>query len=254
MMSPRALRWIAFGIALSVQIGMVVTYGMISEWCFCAITAYPNPPTPPPYVMRFLELSTLPATLRIKGMGVQGLFLVNLEVWFGLVLALLHALAFASRLRLRSLPGAAVRPRPRIWLAGRESVRPGHVALLGCVLIGLGMAAGATMRHRWLTEAEQVFAAAMAAASAGQPLPPGVQFSMYELRGDDFVDLVPEARFEARVDPAESGDRFLDRFVVPYTYGGRVRFGSGRRYYFVVYRYEDGWAIDVDQLRRRERW
>lgn len=253
-MPPRALRWLAFGIALSVQIGMVVTYGMITDWCFCSVTGYPDPPIPPPYVMRFLELSTLPATLRIKGMAVQGLFVVNLEVWFGAMLALLHALAFAARLRLRPLPGAAVRHRRRIWLAGRESVRAGHVALPGCVLIGLGMTAGAMMRDRWLTEAEQVFAATMAAAGAGQPLPPGVRFSMYEWRGDDLVDVVPEVRYVARVDPAESGDRFLDHFVVPYTYGGRVRFESGGRYYFAVYRDEDGWGVHINQRSRRERW
>lgn len=253
-MTPRALRWLAFGIALSVQIGMVVTYGMVTDWCFCAITGYPNPAIPPPYVTRFLELSTLPATLRIKGMGVQGLFVVNLEVWFGAVLALLHALAFAARLRVRSPGGAAVRHRRRIWLASRESVRPGHMALLGCVLVGLGMAAGAMMRHRWLMEAERVFAATMAAASAGRPMPPGVEFWMYEVRSDDFVEVVPEAHYVAVVDPAESGDRFLDRFVVPYTYGGVVRFRSGRRYNFAVHRDEDGWGIDVDQLRRPERW
>jgi hypothetical protein len=115
------------------------------------------------------------------------------------------------------------------------------------------MAYGAMQRRAWLAEAEQVFAAAMAAASADRPLPTGVQFSMWEWRGDESVQAKPEARYAVRVDPRESGDWFLDRFVVPYHYGGLVRFESGRVYRFSVYRHEEGWGIHIDRSRPRER-
>lgn len=128
------------------------------------------------------------------------------------------------------------------------------MVLLGSVVIGMGMAGGAMARRRWLSEAERVFAVTMAATSADRPLPRGVEFSMYESRGDDFVPVTPEARYVIEVDPARSGDHFLDRFVAPCEYGGSVRFESGKRYDFGVYRHhEDGWGIWLDQLPRRRR-
>lgn len=72
------------------------------------------------------------------------------------------------------------------------------------------------------------------------------------------VDVKPEARYAVKVDPRVSGDGFLDRFVVPYAYGGVVRFSSGRRYRFSVYRdtYRDdsAWGIQINQRPPRERW
>lgn len=254
-MTPRALRWIAFGIALAVQTGMVVTYGTITDWCFCAILDSGTTRIPPPFMMRFLELSVLPAARMMNGLAWPVLFVLNLEAWFLAALALLHAMALAARIRIRLFPGGAPHAR-RIGFASREAVRPWHLLLCAVPLMVAAMAGGAMQRRAWLAEAEQVFASAVAAASADRPLPPGVAFSMWEWRGDDMVDVKPEPRYSVTVDPRESGDRFLDRFVVPYEYSGVVRFESGRKYRFAVYRLEseEGWGIDIDRSRPRERW
>lgn len=250
-MISRQLCQAALAIALAVQIAWMLTYGAATEWCFCAITRHPSPPIPPPFVLRFLELAVLPNALRVRGTGLHGVFVMSVAAGFVAVLVLLHGMALAARIRLRPAGGADGR---RIRLAGAESVRPGQMLSIGCVLIGLGMAGGAILRHRWLAEAEQVFAATMAAASADRPLPAGVQFWMSEWRGDDMVDVKPEARYMVRVDPRQSGDWFLDRFVVPYSYGGAVRFESGRRYYFDVFRDGNGWSVSVNRARRPRYW
>jgi hypothetical protein len=253
MMTPRKLRWTAFTIALAMQVGMIVAYGMMTEWCFCAITGFPDPPIPPPFMIRFIQLAVLPTEWMRNGLGVGVLFILNLEVWFFALLTLLHAIALTARVRFRPVEGGAARKR-RIRLAGREAVRPVHILLLACPLMGTALTGGAMYRRAWLSKAEQVFAATMAAASAGRPLPPGVEFWMWEWRGDDMVDVEPEPRFATKVDPRVSGDRFLDRFVAPYEYGGVVRFESGRLYYFSVYRGEKGWSVNVDRSRPRQRW
>lgn len=244
MMTPRTLRWIAFGIALSVQAGMVVTYGMITDWCFCSHSGSPSPPMPPVFVLRFLDLSVLPAAWMMKGMGAPVLFVVNLEAWFFGVLALLHGMCFAGRIRIR-LPRHVTPHGGRIGLAGRESVRARQLVVMAAMLVTAGMAAGAQYRRWWLAEAERVFAAAMADASTGRPLAPGVELSMYATRGGEYSPAIPETVYVAEPDPHRSGDHPLDAFVAPYTYAGTVRFASGTAYEFSVLRQEDGWIVHV---------
>ncbi|HLM68087.1 MAG TPA: hypothetical protein VK358_11195 [Longimicrobium sp.] len=192
-------------------------------------------------------------------MAVQGLFVLNLEAWFFGVLALLHGMAFAARLRLRLHPrhGAAMQHPRRVWLASRESVRLRHMLLLGSVLIGVAMAGGAAARRHWLAEAQSVFAATMSAARAGRPLPAGVEFTMHERWGNEFVNANPVGRFAVDIDPRIAGDRFLDRFVAPYAYGGLLLFDSGKQFEFTVYRDPgmDGWGVFLDAPGAlRERW
>lgn len=251
-MTPRRLRWTAFTLALAMQVGMVIAYGMATEWCFCAITGFPDPPVPPPFVIRFIEVAVLPSAWMRTGLGIGLLFILNLEMWFLALLALLHGMALLARVRFRRAAGETGRRRLR--LAEREAVRTRHLVLLAVPLLSVGMFAGAMYRRAWLSEAEQVFTATMAAASAGRPLPPGVELWMWEWRGDDMVDVTPEARYETRADPRIAGDRFLDRFVVPYEHGGKVRFESGRAYSFSVHRGDGGWSIEVGQFASRERW
>jgi hypothetical protein len=53
------------------------------------------------------------------------------------------------------------------------------------------------------------------------------------------------------------GDRFLDRFVAPYAYGGLLLFDSGKQFEFTVYRNPrmDGWGVFLDAPGAlRERW
>lgn len=252
-MTPRRLRWIAFAIALAMQISMVVAYGMMTDWCFCAITGLPEPSIPPPFVTRFVRLTAMPAEWMKNSLPVAVRLVLNLEVWFLALLALLHAMALAARVRF-SPAGDGTPSKRRIWLADREAVRPIQLGVLAGALLGASLACGAMYRRAWLGEAEQVFAATIAAASADRPLPAGVQFWMWEWRGDDMVDVKPEARYMVRVDPRKSGDRFLDRFVVPYSYGGAVRFESGRRYYFDVFREGNGWSVGVNRARRPRYW
>ncbi|HEX6368286.1 MAG TPA: hypothetical protein VF006_05105 [Longimicrobium sp.] len=224
-MTARHLYRAAAATAFAVQTAMVLTYGTITGWCFCSVTGTPPPPVPPLFVRRFLDLAVLPAAWMTQGLAVQLIFVQNVTIWFVAVLALLYGMALAARVRIR--PARQTRGR-RIGLVGQEHVRLWQMLLLGCVLIGMGMAGGAMARRRWLSQAEQVFAATIAAASADRPLPPRVEFSMYASRGDDRVYAPPEARYVLEVDPARSGDHFLDRFVVPYQYGGAVRCGSSR--------------------------
>ncbi len=247
-MTWRTLTFVALAIALAVQIAMVLTYGAITDWCFCSHTGSPSPPVPPPFVMRFLDLAVLPAAMYERGLAVQVLFVLNLDAWFIGSLVLLHAMALAARVRVRPLRVAAGERARRVWLAPRESVRSWQMLVLGCVLIGAAMAAGALHRQRWLARAEQVFAATMSAAGAGRPLPPDVAFWMYELRDGEWWPADPVGRYDARVDPALSGTHLLDRFVVPYEYGGVLRFESGQRYEFSVhgrtpYDREARWSI-----------
>jgi hypothetical protein len=249
MMTNRTLRLLALGIALSVQVGMVVTYGMITDWCFCSVTGFPTPAPPPPFVIRSMELATLPAAWMQKGLPVPVLFVVNVEAWFLAMLALLHGMALAARLRIRPLRGETPHAR-RAWLASRESVRPRQMLLPACLVIAVVLTAGAAARRHWLSQAEQVFAASMAAESAGRPLPAGVRyFSMSERRGDGYVQVAPEPRYVAEVDPHESGDHFFDQFVVPYGYGGVLRFESGRRWEFGVYETSGEWSIYLEEER-----
>jgi hypothetical protein len=93
----------------------------------------------------------------------------------------------------------------------------------------------------------------MSAAGAGRPLPPGVDFSMDARRGDDFYATTPHGRFETRVDAHKAGDHFLDRFVVPYEYGGILRFESGTFYEFDVYTDKNGWNVYLHQRFARSR-
>lgn len=250
-MTPRKLRWTAFAIALAMQVAMVIVYGSMTDWCFCAILDSEPSRIPPPFVMRYLELATFPATRVASGLGVEPLFVFSLIGWFVALWVLLNGMVFAARLRLRPVRDAG-RERHR-WLAPRQTVRPIHLLLMGIVLIAAGMTVGARHRRAWLAEAERVFAATMAAASAGRPLAPGVQFSMYERRGDEYRSVAPEPAYVAEPDPHQSGDHPLDLFVAPYTYAGSLRFASGARYEFSVLREKNGWSVLVHQPMRAPR-
>lgn len=252
-MTSRKLRWTAFAIALAMQVTMVIAYGSMTDWCFCAILDSEPSRIPPPFVMRYLELATFPATRVASGLGVEPLFVLSLIGWFVALWLLLNAMVLAARLRLRPVRVVAADRERRTWLAPRETVRPLPLLLMGIVLIAAGMTAGARYRRAWLAEAEHVFAATMSAASAGRPFPPGVQFSMYERRGDDYRSVTPEPAYVAEPDPSQSGDHPLDRFVVPYTYAGTLRFASGARYEFSVLREADGWSVLLHQPMRARR-
>jgi hypothetical protein len=260
-MTARRLRWTAFAIALAVQVAHIVVHGTLSDWCFCAITDQGPPPDPPTFVLRFLQFVRFPAVWVMRemrgfvdfgGWGVQAFFGAGLICWFAALLALLHGMALAARLRVGGDGrGAHVR------LVPLARVRASQMLLLTCVLLGAGMAYGAAERRRWISEAEQVFAATMAAASTGRPLPPRVGFSMVERRGREDVYVNPGPRFAVDVDPHVAGDHVLDQFVVPYEYGGWVRFPSGPRHEFTVWRERltGGWSVALydENLFRPER-
>lgn len=197
-------------------------------------------------MLRFLSATLLPVEWMPRGQGLPMLLVQNLVAWSLAFLALLHGMALALRVRIRLVRAADGR---RVWLAEPKSVRLVHMLLLGCVLIGLGATGGAMIRHRLLAEAERVFAATMAAASAGQPLPAGVGLVMSERRGDAYVHVTPEPGFVVTLDPRISGDHFLDRFVAPYAYGGIVRFDSGKRWEFEIFHSHEGWSIYLDRVR-----
>lgn len=253
LMTPRTIRRLAFGIALAVQTGMVVTYGTITDWCFCSVTGSPEPPIPPLFMMLFLELAVLPAAWETKGHAVQMLFVLNLGAWFFAMRCVLDALVLTARVRIRPVLGDPS-PRRRIWLAPREGVRPIHVILAATPFVAALAIGGAMQRRAWLMEADRVFAATITAASANRSLPAGVEFSMYEWRDGDMARVNPDGRFAIEVDPRVSGDHFLDRLMVPYSYGGSVWFESGGLYNFVVYQDAGGWGVLVDDLPRRRRW
>jgi len=263
-MTARRLCWAAFAIALAVQAAMIVVDGSLSDWCFCAITEIGPPRVPPQFVLRFLEFARFPAVWATRGLvglgglgalggfGLEAFFVFGLIGWFVAFLALLNGMVLAARIRIR-IASTGLNGR-RMWLASRESVRPASILLLGALLIAGGMAGGVMARRRWLAEAEQVFAATMAAASTGRALPRHVEFWMVERRGREYVYVDPAPGFAIQADPHESGDHFLDRFVVPYTYGGLVRFPSGARYEFTVLRgksgwpdQQDGWTVDLHE-------
>jgi hypothetical protein len=247
-MTGRSLQLTAAAIATSMQVAMVTIYGSYTDWCFCAVlTSEPSIP-PPPFMMRFMELAVLPATRMAKGQPVELLFAYGLVVWSVVLLALLVGMTLAARLRVGRAPAGR-----RIRLAGQASVRAWHLLLIGSLLVGGAMAGGAAYRQRWLSQAEAVFAATMSAAGAGRSLPPGVDFSMDARRGDDFYPATPHGRFETRVDAHKAGDHFLDRFVVPYEYGGILRFESGDFYEFDVYTEKNGWNVDLHQRFARAR-
>jgi hypothetical protein len=234
-MTARSLWITALVGAVAVHVAMVLTYGAITEWCFCAVLSAGPTVIPPPFVMRFLELATLPSTLLPRNLPVPAQMHYGLFSWFLALLALLHGLAFAARIRV----GRGIR------LAARERVRAAHLLLPACILLAASMAAGAMHRRAWLAEAEQVFAATLSAAGAGRPLPPGVDFTMRERRGDEYVSVNPQGSYATVVDAHASGDHFLDQFVTPYTYGGMLWFESGARYKFSVYPEKAGWNVHL---------
>lgn len=244
-MTARSLRWTALTVALAIQIATVLIYGIGTRWCFCAITTAEPSPTLPTFVLRFMQTGLLPVTSVARGLvlviprellpRVEVLYIVGLLAWFLAVLALLNAIVFAARIRVGR----------RIRLTGRESVRPAHLLIGVCILVAAAMAVGAMQRRAWLRQAEQVFAATMAATAGGGLPPPGVEFSMYAMRGDESYPATPEGRYETRVDPRKAGDHFLDRFVIPYEYGGVMRSESEALYYFTVSSTRDGWSVFV---------
>jgi hypothetical protein len=230
--------WItALAIALAIQIATVLIAGVGTRWCFCAITTMEPAPTLSTFVIRFLEMGLLPDDLLPRGTPIQARYIFGLQAWFLAVLALLTAIAFAARVRVRR----------GIRLVDRESVRPAHLLLGICILLAAAMAAGAMQRRAWLRQAEQVFTATMAATHGGGLPPPGVEFSMYAMDGDTSYLATPERRFDTRVDARKAGDHFLDQFVVPYEYGGVVRFQSGAPYYFTVSSTRNGWSVFLHQ-------
>lgn len=241
MIANRAV-WAALSTALAMQVAMVIGYGFITDWCFCAITGSPSPPVPPPFLMRFLELATLPVTS--SGLAVQPLFVFSVIGWFAVLLVLLEGMVLAARIRLRADRSALAGDGWRLGLVSRKQVRVRHILPMVVLLIAAGAAGGMLARQRWLAKAERVFAASMAAASTGRPLPGDVEFSMVERRGEDYVYVDPAPGFAIEADPHQSGDHFLDRFVTPYAYGGWVRFPSGARYEFTVLRWRFGWPAD----------
>jgi hypothetical protein len=252
-MTARRLCGTAFAAALAIQVVLIVVHGILSDWCFCAITDHRPHKDPPLSVLRFIEFAGFPAQSLLSRWyelagrdawgewGPQLFFVFGLISWFAALLVLLHGMALAARVRIGGDGRGA-----RVRLAPLERARGWQMLLLACVLLGVTMAYGAGERSRWISEAERVFAATMAAASTGRPLPPDVAFSMVEQRGRDYVDLYPAPGFAIEADPHESGDHFLDRFVAPYVYGGWVRFPSGARYRFTVLRGIIGWPADKE--------
>lgn len=234
------------------QVTLIVVLGILSDWCFCAITDGRPPRDLPPFLLRFIEFVKFPGESLLSGWyelagraargdrGLQLFFVFGLICWFVALLVLVHVMALAARVRIGGDGRGA-----RVRLVPLEQVRAWKMRLLTCVLLGAGMAYGAMARQRWLTEAEQVFAATMAAASTGRPLPAGVVFSMLERRGREDVYVNPGPRFVVDVDPHVAGDHVLDRFVLPYEYGGWVRFPSGARHEFTVWheRLTGGWNV-----------
>lgn len=257
-MTARSIRFTALGFTLAVHLALVVGYGAITQWCFCSVTGTPSPPIPPPSVMRFLMFVGWPSEM-IAGAPFFVALPWNLAAWFLAAWAVLEAMVLAARVRIGPVRGVPAPHRPPIRLAGRACVRRRHMLLLGCLLVIAGLAYGARHHQRWIGRAERVFAATMSAAAAGRPLPPDVEFSMYELRNDgEYGSTHPDGPYLAEVDSSRSGWTFPDRFVAPLAYGGVLRFDSGKRYEFGVYpaRKGDGWMIDVSPLRegRRRRW
>lgn len=251
-MTKRSIRFTALGVAIGVHLALLVGYGAITQWCFCSVTGSPNPPIPPPSVMRFLVFVGSPSEM-VAGAPFLLAVMWNLAAWFLGAWVLLEAMVLAARVRIG---GDA---RPRIRLARRSGVRRRDMLLIGSLLMAAGLAYGGWQHHRWIGRAERVFAATMSAAAAGRPLPREVEFSMYELRNDgEYWPANPDGPFVAEVDASRSGWTFPDRFVAPLAYGGVLRFASGKQYEFGVYpaRTGDGWSIDVSPLRegRRRRW
>ncbi len=75
---------------------------------------------------------------------------------------------------------------------------------------------------------------------------------MYAVDGDTSYLATRERRYETRVDARKAGDHFLDQFVIPYEYGGVVRFESGALYYFSVSSEKNGWSVFLHQPIARE--
>jgi hypothetical protein len=241
-LSQRRLRWIAITLALAMNAGTITVYGAITDWCFCSVTGLPEPPIPPPYLIRFLETVALPATLVTNGPGIGAMVILGLAGWFAVILALLNAITLVARIRIRARREEA--GGRRIGLAPASAVRPSHVLLLAGVLVAAGMAAGALARRAWLPDAERVFRTAMSAAGSGRALPAGVEFRMYDGMGDEMIRVTPIGGYTVQVDPRVAGNHLPDRFVTPLSYGGTVRFSSGKRYTFTVYR-RDGDLLET---------
>lgn len=257
-MIQRHLRWIAITLTLAMNAGMIAVYGAITDWCFCAICGLPEPPVPPPYMIRFLEFAASPATLVMNGLGLGEIVILGLAGWFVAFLALLNVMALVARIRIR--PRREDAGGRLIRLAPAGAVRAAHMLLLAGVLAAAGMAAGALARRAWLADAEWVFRTTMSAAASGRQLPPGVELSMYDWVGDEMVRVTPAGRYTVQVDPRVAGNHLPDRFVTPLSYGGTVRFSSGTRYTFTVYRRDGdllgegpGWTVFLDPPRTRQR-
>lgn len=254
-MTNRSIRRSAFAISAAVQIWLVYTYGVVSEWCFCAITQLGGPPRPPLFVRRLMILAARPAELAPGiGQGIVPVVAVNLALWYLGLLLVLYAMMHVAQLRVAR--GGGGRGWPRLRLARWGSMRNSRLAILAAGLAAAVLAAGAVRRQLWLAEAERVVVQAMEDAAAGRPHPPGIRFSMTERRGDRYISSTPSERYLFVVDRERSGSHFLDRFVIPETFGGVVRLESGAL--FEVRVYQGGltardpgvaWTVNLDPHR-----
>lgn len=250
MITPRRIAWMAIITAVSIHLAMVLLYGAMTDWNFSQPCTRAQPAIPPPFVIHFLQFAASPSDL-FRDAPLTLIYRLNLLFWFVAILALLHAMALAARLRVRLAVASSPSDR-RISLAPWNRVRASHMAALTLLLIVPAALSGARARAAWLAEADQVLAATLSAVSAGRTPPDGVEFMMYERGNHDLVSQRPERGFVVEADPAEAGDRFPDRFVIPFSYGGIIRFPSGKRYEFSVYRGQTsaptddtGWSVSL---------
>ncbi len=263
-MIKRRIGWIAAAFALLVQGAFVVTYRSLMNGCCGGHNVVPQPPIALPHVFRIAEAAGQPLTLLTGGPGtfaeiarnfdgsgdpagwssVVPFALINGMIWSVAVFVLLNGVVLLCRLHIApNAPGDGTRRR-RIHLSPADQVRPVAFAAGALVLVGLVLGGGALHRRWWLSEANRVLHASVAAARAGGGDPPGVELSLWgtprALAPSNFT-----GSYARRVRPRTVGTHPLDAFAAPTLMLGEIRFATGSRYTFNINRRPGHWKVSL---------
>jgi hypothetical protein len=240
-MTRRRIIWMALVFALLVQAAWAVAY---LYGCCGGIREVPEPPIALPHVLRFGELGAQPLAALTGGPAgdwrrVPGFAATNAIFWLASAWLLLHGIVLLCRVRLGR--GASGR---RLRLVDRAEVRPLSVAVGALLLLGLILGAGAVHRRWWLSEAQRVLHASIAAARTGGGDPPAVALTLagtpQALHPSNFA-----GNYAQSVDPRTRGKHPLDTFAAPMVLTGTIQFPTWSRYQFNVRRQGGGWTVSI---------
>jgi hypothetical protein len=246
-MAQRHLFFCALLLAALGQAVFVVTYAIVTEGCFCAITGVGQPVPSDGLVwivlVGSLPLRTLPVHLpfSVGGWGTALMFAaLNSLFWLSGFWALLNGIALLGRIHLRRSVDGTLAPH----LRALGAVQAGWVATGMIGLLGFGLGSSAVYRRAWLAEAEERVRVTVDAVQQGHDLP----YSYYGVDcypGECPVMASAGEYVLERKERYTVGLRALELFAPPRSWSGEARFENGARYRLDAFESDREWEVFV---------